>query len=295
MRYVSKTVLKEIYKKRKPWAHKGQFGKLVVISGSRIYTGSPIFVGMSAYRAGCDMVYLTGPQRAMDVAANHSPMLITKPLEGDYLDTSHVDKVLSFIQNSRATAVVIGPGLWRIDKTRQTINMLVEKIRLPMVIDADAIRAVSAIKDKLKGKNILLVPHGDEFRELTGVKVTETIKDRIDTVRKEAYKLNCGKDNACPLYPPITIVLKGNVDVISNGKEVVLNDTGSPLMSKGGCGDTLTGIAGALIARKVDTFTAGCAASYINGKAGEFSAKKYGEGLLPTDLIQEIPNVIKGG
>ena len=295
MRYVSKTILKEIYKKRKPWAHKGQFGKLVVISGSRIYTGSPIFVGMAAYRAGCDMVYLTGPQRAMDVAANYSPVLITKPLEGDYLEENHVNKILSFIENSKATAVVIGPGLWRIDKTRKAINTLVEKIRLPMVIDADAIRAVSAIKDKLKGKNILLTPHGDEFRELTGVKVTETIKDRIDTVRKEAYKLNCGKDNICPLYPPITVVLKGNIDVISNGKEIMLNDTGVPFLTKGGLGDCLTGIAGAIIARKVDTFTAGCAAAYINGKSGGLASKKYGEGMLPTDLIEEIPNVIKGG
>lgn len=294
MRYMSKGMLKGIYKKRKPWAHKGQFGKLVVISGSRIYTGSPIFVGMASYRAGCDMVYLTGPQRAMDVAANYSPVLITKPLEGDYLEEKHVDKILSFIENSRATAVVIGPGLWRIDKTRKAINTLVEKITIPMVIDADAIRAVSTIKDKLKGKTIVLTPHVEELMELTGVKVTENIKDRIDTVRKEAYKINCGKDNTCPLYPPITIVLKGNVDVISNGKEVMLNDTGVPILTKGGLGDCLTGIAGALLARKVDTFTAGAAAAYINGKAGEFAAKKYGEGLLPTDLIEQIPNVIKG-
>ena len=286
-------MLKEIYKKRKPWAHKGQFGKLVVISGSRIYTGSPIFVGMAAYRAGCDMVYLTGPQRAMDVAANYSPALITKPLEGDYLEGKHVDKILSFIENSRATAVVIGPGLWRIDKTRKAINTLVEKINLPMVIDADAIRAVSAIKDKLKGKNIILTPHAGELHELTGVKVTENIKDRINSVRKEAYKLNCGKDNTCPLHPPITIVLKGNVDVISNGKKVALNDTGNPMLTKGGLGDCLTGIAGALLARKVDTLTAGCATTYINGASGELAAKKYGESLLPTDLIDEISKVIK--
>ncbi len=294
MRYVSKTILKEIYKKRKPWVHKGQFGRLTVIAGSRIHTGSPIFVGMAAYRAGCDLVYLTGPQRAMDIAANYSPVLITKPLEGDYLEEKHVDKILSFIENSGATAVVIGPGLWRIEKTRKAINMLVEKINLPMVIDADAIRAVSVIKDKLKGKKLLLAPHANELLELTGVKVSENIKDRINTVRNEAYKINCGKDNTCPLYPPITIVLKGNVDVISNGKEVILNDAGTPFMTKGGCGDTLTGIAGALLARKVDTFTAGYAAAYINGKAGEIVAKKFGEGLLPTDLIQEIPNVIKG-
>lgn len=292
MRYVSKTILKEIYKKRKPWIHKGQFGRLVAITGSKIHTGSPIFVGMSAYRSGCDMVYLVGPERAMNVAANYSPALMTKPLEGDYLEEKHITQILSLIDNCRATAVVIGPGLWRTDVVRRTITTLVEKINVPMVIDADAIRAVSAIKDKLKGKKILLTPHANELLELTGVKVSEKIKDRINTVRNEAYKINCGKDNTCPLYPPITIVLKGNVDVISNGKEVVLNDTGTPFMTKGGCGDTLTGIAGALLARKADIFTAGCATSYINGKAGELAAKKYGEGLLPTDLIEEISNVI---
>jgi len=292
MRYVSKTVLKGIYKKRKPWAHKGQFGKLVVISGSRIYTGSPVFVGMAAYRAGCDMVYLTGPQRAMDVAANYSPALITKPLEGDYLEGKHVDKILTFIENSRATAVVIGPGLWRIDKTRKAINTLVEKIRIPMVIDADAIRAVSAIKGELKDKKILLTPHRNELFELTGVDVTENIKNRINILRNEAYKLNCGKDNRCPLYPPITLVLKGNVDVISNGKEVVLNDTGMPKMTVGGMGDCLTGIAGALLARGINTFTAGCAATYVNGKAGEYAIKQYGESTITTDLIDTIYKVL---
>ncbi|MBI2542928.1 MAG: NAD(P)H-hydrate dehydratase [Candidatus Aenigmarchaeota archaeon] len=295
MRYVSKTILKQVYKKREPWVHKGQFGRLAVIAGSKIHTGSPIFVGMSAYRAGCDLVYMTGPQRAMDVAANYSPSLITKPLEGDYLEEKHVDKVLSFIENSKATAVVIGPGLWRIDKTRKAINMIVERIDLPMVIDADAIRSVTAIKDKLKNKKLLIIPHANEFLELTGKQVSENIKDRINTARKEAYDLNCGKDNTCPLYPSITIALKGNVDVISNGKEIVLNDTGVPTLTKGGCGDTLTGIAGALLARKIGTFTAGCVATYINGKAGELASKKYGEGVLPTDLIEEIPNVIKGG
>lgn len=293
MKYVEKSTLKDIYSKRKPWVHKGQFGKLVVIAGSERHTGSPIFVGMAAYRAGVDLVYLTGPKRAMDIAAGYSPALITEPLEGKQLDVRHVKKILSLIKDCRATAVAIGPGLWRTGKTRKAICEIVKRIEIPMVIDADAIRAVSVIRDVLKGKNLLLTPHQNEFLELTGIRVSENIKDRINIVRKEAYKINCGKDNTCPLYPSITILLKGNIDVISNGKNVVLNDTGSPLMSKGGCGDTLTGICGALLARKVDPFKAAQAGAYINGKSGEATAKKYGESLLPTDLIEEIPNVIK--
>ncbi len=292
MKLVKRTVLKEVYQKRGNWSHKGQFGKLVVIAGSNRHTGSPIFVGMSAYRGGCDLVYLVGPERAMDVAANYSPALITEPLDGKQLEPRHVKGVLDLVKTCKATAVVIGPGLWRTPKTRKAINELVRKIDLPMVIDADAIRAVSAIKDKLKNKRLVITPHSSELLELTGVQVSENIKDRINTVRKEAYKLNCGKDNTCPLYPPITIVLKGNVDVISNGKEVMLNDTGSPKQTVGGMGDTLTGIAGALLARKTDTFVAGCASAFINGKAGEYAIKKYGESTITTDLIEEIHTVL---
>lgn len=293
MRYVHQSIIKQVYKKRKPWAHKGQFGKLVVVAGSWIHTGSPIFVGMSAYRAGCDLVYLTGPQRAMDIAANYSPMLITKPLKGEYLEEKHVGSILTLIENSRATAVVIGPGLWRIEQTRKAINSLVEKIELPMVLDADAIRSVSSIRTKLKEKKILLTPHANEFLELTGSDVSENLKGRINILQKESFNLNCGQNGTCPLYPPISVVLKGNVDIISNGKDTILNDTGTPFMTKGGFGDTLTGIAGAILSRGTDIFTSGCSAVYINGKAGELAAKKYGEGLLPTDLIEEIPNVIR--
>lgn len=162
-----------------------------------------------------------------------------------------------------------------------------------MVIDADAIRSVGVIKEKIKNKKMLLTPHANEFLELTGKQVSENIKDRINTVRKEAYELNCGKNGTCPLYPPITVVLKGNVDVVSNGKDIILNDTGSPVMTKGGCGDTLTGIAGAMLARGVDTFTAGCVSAYINGKAGEMAVNEYGEGFLPTDLIDMISSLTK--
>src|SRR3990167_4953634 len=104
MKFVAKSILKEVYRERDEWSHKGNFGRLLAVVGSERHTGSPIFVGMAAYRAGCDLVYLTGPQRAMDVAANYSPVLITKPLEGDYLEEKHVEKILSFVENSRATA-----------------------------------------------------------------------------------------------------------------------------------------------------------------------------------------------
>jgi hydroxyethylthiazole kinase-like uncharacterized protein yjeF len=276
--FVDKNILKKVYKKRDSWSHKGQYGKLVVISGSKRHTGSPCFVGLSAYKAGCDLVYIAAPERAADVAANFSPVLITEPLEGDKLKRKHIKKILSLIKEVRATALAIGPGLWRDKETFNAITELIEKIDLPMVIDADAIRAISRKKNILKEKNCVLTPHADEFRELTGIKVGN-IDQRIKSVNSEAKINNI-------------ILLKGNVDVISDGEKLILNKTGSPFMTKGGCGDTLTGICGAFLARGIDKFTAACAAAYVNGKAGELAAKKYGESLLPLDLIENIHKVI---
>lgn len=270
-------ILKEIYKKRDVWSHKGQFGRLVVIAGSKRHTGSPCFVGMAAYRAGCDLVYIIAPERAADVAAKFSPNLITEPLEGDKLTKNHIKKIISLIEEVRATSVAIGPGLWREKETLDAIVELIEKINLPMIIDADAIRAVAKKKEVLK--KCVLTPHVDEFRELTGISV-KSLDERKKFVKEFAKKLN------------VVILLKGHIDVISDGNKIFLNKTGNPYMTKGGCGDTLTGICGALLARGVDTFNSACAAAYINGKAGELASKKYKEGLLATDLIENIPKVI---
>jgi len=271
-------ILKKIYRKRDIWSHKGQFGKLVVIAGSKRHTGSPCFVGLAAYRTGCDLVYIISPERAADVAAKFSPNLITEPLEGDKLIKNHIEKIIFLIKEVRANAVAIGPGLWREKETLDAIIELIEKIDLPMVIDADAIRAVAKKKEVIK-RNCVLTPHADEFRELTGIKV-KNLEERKKFVKEFAKKLNC------------VILLKGHVDVVSDGNKIFLNKTGSPYMTKGGCGDTLTGICGALLARGIDTFNSACAAAYINGKAGELASKKYKEGLLATDLINKIPEVI---
>jgi hydroxyethylthiazole kinase-like uncharacterized protein yjeF len=279
--YIGKNILKKVYKKREKWSHKGQYGKLVVIAGCKRHTGSACFVGLSAYRAGCDLVYIDSPERSANIAANFSPVLITEPLQGDKLTKNHVGKIISLIKEVRATAVAIGSGLWREKETFDAIIDLIEKIDLPMVIDADAIRAVSTKKNVLKDKRCILTPHADEFRQLTGIKVGNNVNQRAKAVKSEAGKINS------------VILLKGNVDVVSDGKRVMLNKTGSTFMTKGGCGDTLTGICGAFLARGVDTFTSACASTYINGKAGELASKKYRESLLPTDLIEEIHNVIK--
>jgi len=275
--------LKEIYPPREKWTHKGKNGYLLVIAGSKKYTGSPIFNALAALRAGADLVCCLGPERAMNIAAQFLPDIITFPLVGDYLRKKHLPFILK--QIPKFDSLILGCGLGRSLETFQVVLEIIKKANLPMVVDADGIRAISQEKEKissiLKEKKIVLTPHSKEFEILTGEKLTTEIGERKEKVKKWAKKLNC------------LILLKGHLDVISDGQEVFLNETGSPFMTKGGFGDILTGILGAILARKVNLFEAAKAASFINGQAGQLAAEKHGEGLLASDSFEIISQVIK--
>jgi len=278
LKVVKRNLIKKIYKPRKKWSHKGNFGSLLVIGGSKKYSGSPAFNALSAYRSGVDLVTVAAPRRVADIVASFSPDLITHPLEGDYLNETHLDDI--FILAGGSDAVVIGGGLERNKKTLVTVNKILKGLTIPCVIDADAIHAVAKNKKVLR-KDFLITPHSNEFFVLTGIKPEPGMKRRINLVKKAAAKLGC------------IILLKGYVDVISDGKRVAVNKTGNPYMTVGGTGDTLTGICGALLARGVEPFDAACAACYINGRAGDLAAKKFREGFIASDLMNEIPKVIK--
>jgi len=278
MKTVDKKLIKKMFKPREKWSHKGDFGSLLVIGGSKRYSGSPTFNALAAYRTGVDLVTIAAPRRAADIIASFSPDLITYPLEGDYLNETHLDDIFVLAEDSDALA--IGGGLERNEETLTTVKRILKGLTSSCVIDADAIHAVTRDKKVLR-KNFILTPHSHEFYILTGIKTVTDIKKRADLVKREASKLGC------------IILLKGHVDVISDGKQVAINKTGNPFLTVGGTGDTLTGICGALLARKVDPFESACVACFINGKAGDLAAKKFGEGLMASDLIDEIPNVIK--
>ncbi len=276
---VKANILKKIYKKREPWSHKYNFGHLLVIGGSKHYSGSPAFNALAALRAGVDLVTIVAPERAANIIASFAPDLIAYPLKGDYLRKEHLTELIKSTHNKNA--VVIGGGLTREKEVLEVVLEYLERIDIPAVIDADAIHAVARKKEILKDKNFVLTPHVHELLVLSGIQVGNELNQRIKVVKETAAKLRT------------TILLKGHIDVISNGKEVALNKTGSPALTKGGLGDTLAGILGAYIARGNDAFTSACAAAYLNGKAGEIAAKKYSESLIASNLIEEIPNVVK--
>jgi len=270
--------LKTIYKKRDKRAHKGDFGNVLIVAGSRVYSGSPIFNAVSALRCGADLITVAGHRRAMDVVANFLPDMITYPFDGEISEKNAGD--ISKL-SEKFQSLVIGGGMKRSEKSHAAIRAVISQIDLPMVIDAEAIRALAGHEEILKNKKAVLTPNVPEFEFLIGEKISENIEDRKSKTQEWAKKFGA------------VIVLKGNVDVISDGGKTVLNRTGNPFMSKGGFGDTLAGVCGALLARGVESLEAARWACFINGKAGDLVAKKFGESLLASDIFDFFPEVIK--
>jgi hydroxyethylthiazole kinase-like uncharacterized protein yjeF len=276
---ITASILKEVYKERPKWSHKGDFGRLLIIGGSKRYTGAPALAALAAMaslRSGVDLVLVAAPKRAADIVAKFSPNLITEPFEGDFFTGKHVKDILRLSKGY--DAVSIGSGLGTEKETQHFVIKFIEKIRKPCVIDADAIKA---LKKKRLGGDFVLTPHAYEFYHISGERPKQDITNRIKIVEKFAKKINS------------VILLKGAVDIISDGKQTALNKTGNPYMTTGGTGDVLTGICGSLLAQGVTPFKSACASAYITGKAGDLAVKKKKQGLLATDIIESIPGVIR--
>ena len=287
MKMVTKKILKEIYQKRPLQSKKYDFGLLVVIGGSEFYSGSPALTAMAAFRAGVDMVRIIAPKRAADIIASFSPNLAAYPLEDKYLTKKHLALLLSMTESAKIvsygkTALVIGGGMGRTEETQEAILEFLSQISLPAVIDADAIYAISKNPEVIKEKPFLITPHSFEFSILTGKDVSNlSEKEKGEIVKREAERLGT------------TILLKGAIDIISDGREIALNKTGNSYLTPGGTGDTLAGICGTLMTRGANPFLAGMAGAFINGLAGELASKKLKESMTATDLIDYIPEAIK--
>jgi len=284
---VTKEILKNIYAPRPADSRKYDYGLLLVIGGSEFYSGSPALSALAAFRAGVDMVRVIAPKRAADIIASFTPALAAYPLKGDCLASEHLATLISMSEAAKAvsrgkTAVVIGGGVGRSEKTQKAIIEYLSQTNIPTVIDADALHALRLDPGVIFGKPFLLTPHTYEFFVVTGKEIYQRPEnEKMKVVQEEAARFKT------------TIVLKGPVDIVSDGSEIALNRTGCAYMTVGGMGDTLAGICGALLARGVKPFEAGQAGAYINGLAGELAANKLGESTIATDLIEAIVDAIK--
>ena len=273
--------LSKIYPPRPDWVHKGNFGSVLVVCGSKFYSGSATLAAVSAVRSGADLVTVVAPQRAADVASHTLPDLITYPLRGDYLTSSHVNEIIDVAHVRKINAVVLGCGLGRAAITLTAIRKLITKFIVPMVLDADALLALAQKPEVGEGKHLILTPHAGELSTLLkGERVDVEFEMRMAQAKKAAIQ-----------YKSV-ILLKGHIDIITDGEMAVTNNTGSVQMTKGGFGDTLAGIVGALLGRGVGLFEAAHIGAYINGVAGQMAAYNFGEGVAASDIFEFIPKVI---
>lgn len=269
-----------LIKTRPSEAHKGDFGRLLVVGGSEVFSGAPTLVALAALRAGVDLTHIAAPHKTAHTISSMSPNLITVKLEGEHLNPRNVSIIKRYLDTS--TAVVVGPGLGLHNETKDAVMRILEMVeekKIPLLLDADGLKAFAESKRKV-GLPLVLTPHAGEYQLLTGKQPSKDLEKRSEDVQKTARKL-------CAV-----ILLKGPVDVISDGKRVKLNFTGNPGMTVGGTGDVLSGIVGAFLAQRADPFEAAVAGAFINGAAGDFVWSEKGDHMVPTDIIDWIPKVM---
>ena len=269
-----------VTRKRDLNAHKGDFGRLLSIGGSEVYSGAPMLVSLAALRTGVDIVYLAAPEKTARAISSMSPDLITLKLDGNHLKPSNIEILKPYIE--AVDAVALGPGLGLHPDTKEFVKTCIDAVEVahkPLILDADGLKAFAEFERPFKVPAVL-TPHAGEYAILTGQKLPENLEERVAHVQKTAVKLNA------------VLLVKGKVDLICSKKRFKLNFTGNPGMTVGGTGDVLTGVVGALLTRKVEAFEAAVAGAFVNGAAGDIVAGEIGYHMVASDLLDWIPLVL---
>lgn len=269
-----------VTKPHPPKSHKGDFGRLLIIGGSENFSGAPALAALAALRTGVDLTYVAAPTRTARTISSMSPNLITIRLEGEHLNPRNVPTLKTYMD--AANAVILGPGLGLHSETKEFVKDIVEAVEnagKPLLLDADGLKAFAEFK-KPVGVPLVLTPHAAEYAVLANKKLPENLSERVSEVQGTAMQLKA------------VILLKGSVDIISDGKRFKLNFTGNPGMTVGGTGDVLSGVVAAFLAQRMDPFEAAVAGAFVNGAAGDFVAEEKGYHMVATDLLEWIPSVL---
>jgi len=261
-------------------SHKGDFGRILLLCGSRGYTGAAELAALGALRSGAGLVYLGVPESIYVIEAIKltEPIVLPLPDESGMYSYEAIPHIMNMLP--KMDAVLIGPGMGQSDATTAvTINVL-EAFAGPVVIDADGINVLSQHKDILRGRTActILTPHEGEFRRLGGF---------IGSNRTSAA-MHLANDLSS------IILLKGHETVITDGQKAYINCTGNPGMAVGGSGDLLSGILVSLLAQRISPLEAAACAAWIHGAAGDLCAAEMGQyGMLPSDMVNVLPRLLK--
>ena len=265
---------------RPDWGHKGTFGKVLLLCGSRGFTGAAYLSAMGALRCGAGLVYLGVPESiyAIEAVKLNEPVVFPLQDEAGKLSADAIPEILDKLP--QMNAVLIGPGLGQSDGTVAVVQAVLENAACPVVVDADGINLLAQHKDVVRGRTnpTVLTPHDGEFRRLGGV----IGEDRMATAAEMARDLGC------------IVLLKGHRTCITDGQAGYRNVTGNPGMAVGGSGDVLAGMITALLGQKISPLEAAAAAAWLHGAAGDACAEKLGQyAMLPTDMLEELPRLLK--
>lgn len=269
-------------KARNAYSHKGDFGCLLIVGGSNVYSGAPALAGMAALRTGAGLVVIAAPKGVAGTIRSYSPNLIVHALESEVITAQDAPKVAQLLDTS--DALVLGPGIGLHSRTRNTIPRMIDiatEMKKPILIDADAIKALNRRLGILKGANATITPHAGEFRAVSGINVPQGWQERLPICVDFAKRHSC------------VLLLKGHDTVVTDGHRVRINKTGNPGMATGGMGDVLSGIVGTFLAQGADSFFAAAAGAFVHGRAGDTVRRQKGFHMVASDLVEAIPATLK--
>jgi len=265
-------------------AHKGDFGHVLIVAGSRGKSGAAVLGAEGALRSGAGLVTVATPSSVVPIVASHMPEFMTEGLEetGDgTIDLPALERVLSL----RGDVMTVGPGLGRGDAVGAFVRELVDRCEMPLVLDADALSAFvdePAALVAREGREIIITPHPGEMARLLGCQVDDVQSDRMGIARDFASRHR------------VYVILKGHRTLVAtpDGK-LFVNPTGSPGMATGGTGDVLAGMVAAWLAQLLDAEAACRLAVYLHGAAGELADADTGEvSMTAGDLADHIGDAI---
>ena len=281
MEYITlnQTKVTELLPKRQHNSHKGNYGKILLLCGSRGYTGAAALAAMGALRSGAGLVYLAVPESiyAIEAIKLTEPVISPLPDDNGTYSGAAVSSVLSMLTGK--DAVLIGPGIGQSEGSKAVVQAVLENFTGPVVLDADGINVLSAHKDILRERTnpTILTPHDGEFQRLGEALST----DRIASSEKAAKNLG------------VIMLLKGHQTIITDGTITYKNTTGNPGMATGGSGDVLAGIITSLLGQGLPALEAAACGAWLHGAAGDICAEEIGQyGMLPSDMLSVLPRLL---
>ncbi len=273
--------------KRRPDGHKGLYGYVLVVGGSRGMIGAVALATNAALRGGAGLATFAAPETVQLVVAGLCPCATSLPLACDSRGELAPPSVRQMLHEVKYDVLAVGPGMGMGPGQRNLVQAALAQDK-PLVIDADGLNNLASIENWPESRQcpMILTPHPGEFGRLVNRTTGEVQADReglaVAAVRKWIGRLQTGK--------PIVLVLKGHGTIVTDGRRLYVNTTGNPGMATGGTGDVLTGLTAAIVGQGLPPFDASVLAVYVHGLAGDLAAKEFGQvSMIASDLLEFIP------